>query len=122
MAGILECELHGAIRPTCTSPVLAEAVRQNRNNALGNLEESICPLIIYEYGRHQIYWVDEIFLYRFVSKSSKVPVLLIDRSIVEKKLNDRLLIRKIFSEMESVCPGCLRDVVLKYRQQNKERL
>lgn len=100
------CKKHGVQRFTITSPLLAKA---DFNDNLGGI--SITKLRIYSSERWSEYWVDDEYLDHFLPKHSHGEVVLHDRDVVQKKLNDRLLITKITSEMKYVCPICLSEIV-----------
>lgn len=99
------CEKHGIHNFILTSSDFSSAIDEGktldssdaykiRTNSLEKINETI---------------VNENFFRRFFEESEGLEVLLVDRERSLKKMNDRLLIIKIFSdpELRYVCPVCL---------------
>lgn len=99
------CKTHGAQRFTLTSPLLASAISGKQ---LGDV--SLKKILIYSNERSNEYWVDDAFIAHFLPHNSDFTVVLHDRDVAQKRMNDRLLIMKITSSMEYACPVCLSEV------------
>jgi hypothetical protein len=99
------CKKHGAQRFTLTSPLLAKAVSGCQ---LGDV--LLKKMRIYSNERWNEYWVDDEFLAHFLPQHSGDTIVLFDRDVAQNKMNDRLLIVKVTSNMEYICPVCLSEI------------
>lgn len=101
------CEKHRGSRFILTSPKFAAAIKS---------KESIDPDDIRYFrftskglgGRNP---VDTAFLEQFGFSANNSVVVLENRDLEAKQLNDRLLMQKILKEMQSVCCACLDGVL-----------
>jgi hypothetical protein len=97
MNPIVKCPTHGIICHVWTSPVLALGIAQ------GGLKND-CRIIVLEvdsmdeFGRLEKFFVDAAFIEEFSLHPIDGVVKLKNRSGREKRLNDRLVIGKIFLE------------------------
>jgi hypothetical protein len=114
MSSPVICPTHGMVFYVSSSPTLAKAISE------GSLQKD-CRIAILEVdstdelGKIQKYKVDFAFLEKFSLYPIDGFLRLKDRSKKEKLMNDRSIIRKIFSETVRVCPRCLDDLVSRYR-------
>ena len=103
------CHKHGKQFFAHTSPSLEDAVK---NGKLPN-DMVICSIKVVndDNENHWVWYVDDLFLKSFIGKIDNTQITLTDRSIKNKKLNDRLLIRKIRKSMSYTCPKCLDEII-----------
>lgn len=101
------CQKHGATNHTITSPRLDDAIAQG-----GSFDQDkICVLQIESDKGLSEYLVDEEFLSKFALVPANKVVRLRDREKDLRRLNDRLLIRRIVKEMRWVCSVCLHELL-----------
>lgn len=100
------CNAHAAQSFVPTSPLLAALVEKKKG--IGG--EEVCKIRIRSFGRDFEILVDRQFFGEFFDASTCSEVILVDRDREQNKLNDRLLIQKITSRLQWVCPVCLQQL------------
>ncbi|PCE30989.1 hypothetical protein [Burkholderia ubonensis] len=99
---LAQCELHGLIVPTRSSPDIEEAIL-----TIGVLREVRVVRVVDASVAHEpVYWFDEAFLRNVFGPGIE---------IVEStfRLESREAFVKLWNEGERVCPVCLREVLLR---------
>jgi hypothetical protein len=106
------CKIHGRVAAQATSPALGQLLAEG-NNVLPRTCRVIRVEIdcSEEYGTLHCYYFDREFAQQFFALGQDTVVRLRDRSKVEKKLYDRVLINALFRGSIYVCPRCLEALV-----------
>jgi len=103
------CEKHGIQGFTLTSSDFALAIKEKRRVNVGE----ICLINTNSLGKKVQTFVDKKFFNRFFKDLDTFEVLLLDREKNPEEMNDRLLVRKVFSDsdLKYVCPVCLFETI-----------
>ncbi|MEJ8851923.1 hypothetical protein [Variovorax rhizosphaerae] len=100
------CEKHGAQAFVMTSPILRDALVNESPIDRAILRE----IHITSDEKSSILIVDAEFLEKHTSFDKKTKIHLKDRSVAQKKMNDRLMIQKVYKDLVWVCPICLSQI------------
>ena len=110
MAGILICPSHGSQTPVSASARLRDALC----NGVGIPESWVSLVVIHGVDRIIALHIDSALVLEAGLDPAASPFVLFDRDVAQKKLNDRLLIRKLIpSELNTprVCGRCLAEAI-----------
>jgi len=103
------CEKHKGQNFTLTSPNIRSAIFDSDFGI-----KKIISLRIMSLEKENIYYVDSDFLDQHIDCSNITEITLYDRVKDKKKLNDRILIRKIVKDMIYVCPICFQEFLKRH--------
>ncbi|WP_198086237.1 hypothetical protein [Variovorax sp. E3] len=103
------CKKHGGQNFALTSSDLVAAINEGKMLS----SSDVCKITTSSFGRKSETFVGKGFFRRFFEDPGVSEVSLLDREKDLKKMNDRLLIRKIFSDpdLKFVCAVCLREII-----------
>ncbi|MCY1230726.1 hypothetical protein D9M72_431510 [compost metagenome] len=103
------CKRHGVQNFILTSSDFSTAIEEGRGINVGDVR----VINTSSFDEKMKTFVDKKFFNKFFKDSNALEVFLFDREKHLKKMNDRLLIRKIFSDpdLKFVCPACLREAL-----------
>jgi excinuclease UvrABC helicase subunit UvrB len=102
------CDKHGVQNYQLTSPLLADAISQNKK-----IDKTlIIHLLVKSRDSETDYLVDVDYLKNYIDfPDTENKLLLVDRDKTTRQSNDRLVIQNILRNMRWVCPRCLECVI-----------